>query len=65
MFNKNKTERIIKIRILLKDDDDLIDYDVKDILLTNGFVVLFMMDGTRNYLNQDRVECIECVEVNQ
>jgi hypothetical protein len=62
MFNKKKKERILDVSILLKDDDEQINIEVTDILLTNGFVVLFYLDGKRDYLNNDIIYCIQAKE---
>lgn len=62
MFNKKKSERIIDVSILLKDDVDAINVQVKDILLTNGYVVLFYLDGKRDYLNNDIIYAIQAKE---
>lgn len=62
MFNKKKTERILDVSILLKDDDDVINVEVEDIMLTNTFVVLFYLDGKRDYINNDVISGIEVKE---
>lgn len=62
MFNKKKTERILDVSILLKDDDDVINVEVEDIMLTNTFVVLFYLDGKRDYINNDVISEIEVKE---
>ena len=62
MFNKKKTERILDVSILLKDDDEPINIEVTDILLTNGFVVLFYPNGIRDYLNNDVIAGIQAKE---
>ena len=62
MFNKKKTERILDACILLKDDDEPSSVELIDILLTNGFVVLFYPDGKRDYLNGDVISAIQVNE---
>lgn len=62
MFNKKKTERILDACILLKDDDEPSSVELIDILLTNGFVVLFYPDGKRDYLNGDVISAIQVKE---
>ena len=62
MFNKKKTERILDASILLKDDTEPFSVELRDILLTNGFVVLFYLNGKCDYLNGDVITVIQVQE---
>lgn len=61
MINRKK-ERILDVNILLKDDNEGTNVEVRDVVVTDSFVVLIFLDGSRLYLNNDRISAINVKE---